>query len=488
MRKLGTIKSFPFFLFLLPLFFVLHGYAQNLDAIRTLDVFELFAEYLLASGLLFVLGMLAYKRWQTAALFSFGLLFIHLFFGAIHDGLKSISANFFLAKYSVLLPLFAFLSILYLLFLKKTKRPWDRFFLYLNLIFAVLILIDLPWLLTSSSKIIKSNLRPCTTCEKPDVYFIVADEYADSASLNELMHFNNADFQRALRGRGFQLVNGSCGNYNFTPFAMASLFKMDYLQGIIGSNSNRNDINICQAAINQNSVVAFFKENGYEIKNYSMFTVDDQPAQVKQKYLVMGKDLITSQTLLQRLQRDLGYHLVTTLNIQSEVDRFAFYTKRGNEKLASLLQAETRRKSNKPRFVYTHLLMPHYPYYFDRNGAQRPLSFFSSGQEGNREAYIEYLQYANKVFLHLIDDILEHSSRPPIIVFMGDHGFREYNVTVKTGPKYNFMNLNAVFLPNRNYAPFYNGISGVNQFRALFNSSFGQHLPMLKDSTAFLQE
>ncbi|HEY1023449.1 MAG TPA: hypothetical protein VGE06_14110, partial [Flavisolibacter sp.] len=52
----------------------------------------------------------------------------------------------------------------------------------------------------------------------------------------------------------------------------------------------------------------------------------------------------------------------------------------------------------------------------------------------------------------------------------------------------NYRNMNAVLLPNGNYQPFYNGISGVNQFRALLNAAFGQKLPMLKDSTSFLEE
>lgn len=488
MRKISAIKPFPFFLLLLPLFFVLHGYGQNISSVTGSECFELVAEYLLVSGLLFLLGLLSYRRWQKAALFSFGLLFVHLFFGAFHDGLKRISGGFFLAKYSVLLPLLALLLIFFLLYLKRSKGFYKRFFVYLNLIFAVLVLIDLPRLFSNSPEFVKSGMKPCTTCDKPDVYFIVADEYADSVSLSELMHFNNGAFQSALRERGFHVVNGSRGNYNFTPFAVASLFRMDYLQNIVGSNSNRKDINICQTAINRNPTIAFFKENGYEIKNLSIFTVDGQPAQVKQGYLVMGKDLITSQTLLQRLQRDLGYHLVTTLKIHSEIERYAFYTKRGNDKLISLLQKETRQKNDRPRFIYTHLLMPHYPYYFDKNDRQRPLSFLVPGHESNREGYIEYLQYANKIFLNLIDDILKQTAHPPIIIFMGDHGFREYGLTKESSPNYNFMNLNTVLLPNRNYAPFYDGISGVNQFRALFNSSFDQRLPMLKDSTRFLQE
>lgn len=487
MNKAAFIKTFPFFLFLLPLFFVLHGYVQNRDAIVRKDVLELYGEYLFLSGLLFLLGRLLFRRWTKAALFSFGVLFLQLFFGPVHDGLKSISNNFFLAKYSVLLPLIALLFIAFVIYLKKFGGLYKRFFLYLNVILVVLCLLDLPLLLKSNTVPLQSGLPACTTCDKPDVYFIVADEYADSTSLADGLHFNNGDFHSALRDRGFRVVN-SKSNYNFTPFAVASLFKMDYLQNLVGSNSNRQDLNACQRAINHNPLLSFFKEAGYEVKNFSIFTVDDQPAQARQKNLVMGKDLIRTQTFTQRLLRDIGFHLVTTLKLKSEVERSVFYTRRCNEKLLSLLQNEIRQQSKAPRFIYTHLLMPHYPYYYNKAGNERPLSFFTANYEFNGKAYVEYLQHGNGVFLQLIDDILKHSAKPPVIVFMGDHGFREYNSTNETDKKFYFMNFNSVYLPNKDYSKFYKGMSGVNQCRVLLNTAFGQHLPMLKDSTSLIQE
>ena len=101
---------------------------------------------------------------------------------------------------------------------------------------------------------------------------------------------------------------------------------------------------------------------------------------------------------------------------------------------------------------------------------------------------MDYLQYCNGVFLDVIDNILKNSPKPPVIVFMGDHGFREYPNLIAENSPYYYMNMNAVYLPNKNYTPFYKGISSVNQFRALLNSSLGQRLPMLKDSAVFIRE
>jgi len=128
--------------------------------------------------------------------------------------------------------------------------------------------------------------------------------------------------------------------------------------------------------------------------------------------------------------------------------------------------------------------MPHYPYYYDSIGKPTPENQLGVNHNPNKKAYIGYLIYANKKLLDLIDHIFSHSQNPPIVILMGDHGFREF--TEKTDAKYYFMNLDAIYFPDRNYSKFYDSLSLVNQFRIILNSQFNQHLPLLKDSTSFL--
>ena len=97
--------------------------------------------------------------------------------------------------------------------------------------------------------------------------------------------------------------------------------------------------------------------------------------------------------------------------------------------------------------------MPHYPYYFDKNGVFRNYEGMRDIQETNLAHYVEYLQYTNKLLLNLIDSILVKSSKPPIIVLVSDHGFREY--PRKVNSKYRFMNKLAVYFPNQDYCVSY---------------------------------
>lgn len=481
------LKTFPHFLYLFPLFFVFHNYVQNRNAVTATDFFELYGEYLLATLVLFAAAWLLLKRPAKAALFAFALLFFHFFFGAFQYALKRVSEGFFLAKYSVLLPVSLGLFAGLFLFLKRTDRRFIRFTLYLNLALTVLIAIDVPALFTTARQAASlTDLRLCDTCAKPDVYVIIADEYADSTALAQAFQFNNGSFQAALRRRGFHITANSRANYNFTQYAVASLFKMGYLPGLDRRNSSKKDINECYGTVNENEVLTFFEKSGYDIKNFSVFNLANRPARAEYKFVPMGKTLISSQTFLQRLKRDLSYHLVTTLKLKSEIARYAYYARASNERLLQLLREECRRKSSSPRFVFTHIEMPHYPYYYDSAGRARPLEFLLGGNDTSKAAYVQYLQYANKVYLQQVDDILQHSSKPPVILFMADHGFREFGNNDTANQKFHFMNFNSVYLPNKAYAPFYNGISGVNQFRALMNAAFGQRLPMLKDSSVFI--
>ena len=155
-----------------------------------------------------------------------------------------------------------------------------------------------------------------------------------------------------------------------------------------------------------------------------------------------------------------------------------------NRKAIDSVKAVVHKKDSTPLFVYTHLMMPHFPYYFTGTGKLRPVEEFQDGTELDIPKYLEYVAYTNNTLLKIIDQILQHSAKPPIIILTSDHGFRQYPQQVDA--RYYFMNQLSIYLPDRNYQPFYEGMSSVNLFRVLFNSEFGQRFPLLADSTHFI--
>jgi hypothetical protein len=490
MKKIiSTFQKYPFFLVLLPSYFVFHGFTENYDLVPVPDAVNLAAIYIASILLIFLLLFLFYKHARRAAMGAFLVAAINFFFGPVHDFLKRIFPGSFIIKYSFLLPLILILLLIVLIVSKKRKWMLVKATLYLNLLLILLLFVDAISLSVKAvhhknySSSIAAEFIACNNCQKPDIYLIVADEYAGRQELKDIFSFDNAAFENELAQRGFTIVPDSRSNYNFTPFSVASMLNMNYLNDIEGNNSSKQDMSVCYSTIKKNKLLAFLQRSGYDFYNYSIFDFDRQPSVTKPTFLPRKTILITSQTLLSRLQRDLWYHLVTTFHLRSAVKYSIYNDHYNNEKILELTE-QVVKKNNSPKFTYTHVMMPHYPYFFDRFGKPTPENQLNNSYTLNKQAYIEYLLYANKKLLTLIDKILSTSKKPPIIILTGDHGFRQF--TGKTDPKYYFMNLDAVYFPDHDYSKFYDHMSLVNQFRVILNSQFNQHLSLLKDSTSFL--
>lgn len=360
------------------------------------------------------------------------------------------------------------------------------------MLLLLFILTDTSWLIMKAGANKKKSATPietfvvCDSCKKPDIYLVIADGYPGKQVLNNFFNFDNSSFETELKKRNFQVIENTTSNYTFTMFSMASMFNMNYLKNVSGKINSKTDWPMVFKALKQSNVLQFLSTNGYQFYNYSIFDFHENPSLISTTSVSRKTKPITSQTFLYRLNRDLGYHLVTRLGINLNPKRLISQDLNNNNKFYKLTAEIAKKTVGKPKFVYTHLLMPHHPYYFDSSG--QALSFKKLTYENafDRTSFISYLKYSNRKFIELIDHIRTSTTTPPIIILMSDHGFREFGEEVDR--KYRFMNLNAVLLPDSNYSGFYNGQSNVNQFRIILNSQFGQHLPLLKDSMVRLSE
>jgi len=484
------INTKPAYLYLLSLFFVLHGFTENYDYIPLKDASLLLLIYLTASLLISSALWLFYKDFSKSNLISFLFMNFYFFFGYIYDNLQRFSPNHFISRYStIIIGSLSFILFIFILlfFLKKKLSRVNSFF---NIFLILLLLVDVVWLsikVVTNKKfgdtVFKNQFFVCDTCQKPDIYFIVPDLYAGDQALKETMAFDNSDFTEQLKRRNFHYISESRSNYNFTPFSIASILQMDFLTHLKGSNTNHEDLSTCYNAIRRNGTTRILLQHGYQLENLSLFDIYNQPAPIKKTILPEKTKFITAQTLLYRLKNDVRLNLGQFF--RSEKRRHLFLVKNNNEKLFRETINISKTKSNKPRFVYTHLMMPHYPYYFNAGGSPNADSMLYDGTERNIPGYIGYLQYTNQKLLHLIDTIFSNSAKPPIILVASDHGFREF--PGKEDKKYFFMNFCAIYLPSGNYSHFYPGMSNVNLFRALFNTQFNQKFSLLKDSTIYIE-
>jgi len=480
------LKKYPLFLYLLPVFFVLHGSVENYDYVPFKDAILLIGVYLGFSLVFYFIFWLVYKNGLKAGVIAFLLMAFHFFFGTIQDGLRNIFAGLFVTKWAFVLPVSFCLLLLTIVSLKRSKKTFRKLAFYLNVLFVLLILIDLVWLASKSAKIneVAKNLpgefTACDTCAKPDVYVIIADEYPGNIQLKDLFNFDNAPFINQLSDRGFHVVPASSSNYNYTPYSIASTLDMDYLA--FDQRGNKPLLAYAYQRIGNNKLLGFLQNHQYKFYNYSLSDFKGNPAHVKETFLPVKTRLITSQTFLSRLEKELGFHLI--LRSKEEMRKTVYANKENNEDLLRSVIQTSAEKTKQPKFVLTHLMMPHYPYYFDKNGNEYPFESLIEGNQDNHQHFVEYLEYSNKKLLELVDNVLKNASSPPVIVLMGDHGFRHFRQPVDT--KYYFTNLVSVYLPGKNYSAFGDSLSNVNLFRVVLNTTFGQQLHYLKDSTIIM--
>lgn len=490
MKKL---LRYPLFLLLLPVFFVFHGYVENYYFMIFQDCLGLLGMYIAATIAIYLAARLLLKDGMKAALFAAYIMAVYFFFGALHDFLRK--NNIFLNRYTLLLPALVLVTVLVALFIRKS-RPFLRLPVFLNSLFLLYMLLDAGILAEKAlaekqvppvdHSLMSAPVTRCDSCGRPDIYFILFDEYCNSKTLKEIYHYDNSSFDSFLMSEGFHIQWNSRSNYGSTLMSMASALNYSYLKDLksITFRSYKDMLD----AIAKNKVVNFLYAQGYAVVNNSPFDVPGHPSDRSIPFIPLKARLISNRTLLNYLMLDLEGHMKNLLwgsagvasNIETEADQ-------QNRRALEETKKESGKKAGTPRFVYTHLLMPHPPYLYDSLLHRRDhYDIASHLDEGHPRYYLNYIPYTNACARNLITTIKKNTGGKAVIIFMSDHGFR-YTTNGKM-TRYFFDNQNAVYFPDKDYHSFYDSISSVNQFRVVFNKLFRQNLPLLKDSIILLQE
>lgn len=490
-----ALKNTGLYLFLTPVFFVLHGYVENFGLLSIKDCLFLLLTYEGIAALLLLFVLLINKKHLKAAFIAFCITCFYLFFGAIRDWLMGL--NLPLYEYRFIIPAFFVFLLALIIYLKKTGKTLLKLTSFLNLLLLILIIAD------SSAALWKSfwsnrakatlpqtsnfNYLNCDTCKKPDIYFLIFDEYASSLSLKTRFGYDNSNFDLFLKQKGFYVIGNSHSNYDITPFSMASILNMSYLQGLshptaltIKDYANSNQL------IQNNQVISYLSHQGYDIVNYSIFDLNGHHSVLEQTFLPLKTKPITDQTLLGCIEKENGWVIYgLKFKLRKLIEKIESNGASENERTIELAKKESRVHSIRPKFIYVHLFLPHSPFYFDKNLHKRnPEEVAQLNENTICQEYLDYLPYTNQKAEDLINTIQQNTNNSAVIIFMGDHGFRYYHAGDNTFSL--FENQNAIYFPDRDHSSLNDSISGVNEFRFILNKLFKTGLPLLKDSIIIL--
>jgi len=481
MRK---IAAWPWAPFLLGIYPIVHLYSVNVDRVNPPEILWPLGIGLGLSVLLTATISLLCRSFRKGALATCALLLSSYLICGSAD-------TFFPWMIGVAHPVWDFVFTLvpfviaagtYVLL--RTCDDLSSWMLTVNVVVAVLLILPIARGVLNRDKIIQ-GIEVAHAPAKgfsdnshwPDVYYIILDGYARADVLKNDMGYDNGPFIDFLRRRGFYVADRSRSNYAYTYLSLASSLNMNYINDL---NSVPDQQTECLRRIRENKLMAQFHAHGYQtIHIASGWSVTDYSH---------GADVVMSSHHLNEFH---GLLLRASL-LRMIGDKSMAHA--GRERLLYLL-TELGKVADRPQatFTFAHLLCPHPPYVFDRQGRLPTPRTYASRPKGSRdwypkERYIDQLDYINHRVETMIDEILKRSSTPPIIVLQGDHGAAcdgtsanptDLMVRERMGI------LNAYYVPDAIRKQLYPTISPVNSFRIILSSLFQIALPLLPDKNYY---
>lgn len=481
-----ALKKIPFFLFLLAVFFCLHGYLENYGFINARELFFVGGEVLVGIAIFFgILYLFTRPNYRLAALICFFAGLWYLFFGAIYDWISSLPPMRFLLRFSYLIVLLVILTAAWTIWLRKRKPLQEKMFFYLNVLLIIYCVYDGILLIAKSASPAKQHaagvpFNPGLARNKPNVYYLLFDEYPGYKSLKDSFAFANDSLYDYLHKKEFRVLP-VYSNYHFTLFSMSSILNMKYVDtGYVPMDITQHDFQQRINEIKEAEVVNVFKSMGYSFRNYSIFDVADQHSVADQNsFLPVHSVLITDKILHNRLIRSTGW-LLKKFPLWKR--KYLFQHEANNKYSEKMLLKTAEEKKNSPVFCYAHFMMPHAPFYRDSLGNYIPDELLED--ELTRAGFLSYVKYTNTQIRSMLDKMIA-ADPGAIFVIMSDHGYRTYANQDSYEP-FNYNNICAVRFPGKNYLDLREKWSSVNFFRFLFNCEFNQQLPYLADSSIAL--
>ncbi len=497
------MKRFPWHTVLIALYSVFFLFAENIKYVKTSDLWSPLIIVVSGSLVLLLLNRLILKNTIAAGIITTVMVLIFFSYGHYHELLYPkkipiigvrLDHNFYKWSSGILIALLYWRLI-------KAKQAWYKLNGLLN--FVAILLLAMPLYKIFQDKAMPNMAdskqeKPILQQEKlsntPSIYYLVMDAYGRNDVLRDMYGFDNSEFTDWLKEKGFYIAEKSFANYNKTVLSIPSAMSMNYLDSlaeVLGKKSE-NQTPLLEL-IDKNPTVDQLKAFGYTsfafdapILDYLFMDSADLFYTTPGAYVNLFENELLNTTIIRAFKRKEAV---------SSPDQWEHHRKKilkGFEKVVAVS------KRDEPYYVHGHILAPHQPFVFDREGnAQDPKHHYTCWypvEEGRdpeeyRTEYIEQLEYVNEKLKQTVEAVLENSKQAPIIIIQGDHGPCAELTNTKTIEGNNFRErmpiLNAYFFPDQNYDALYPSISPVNSFRLVLSQYFGRDLPLLQDSAFY---
>jgi hypothetical protein len=493
-------KKISFHLILIPAYFVVALFNQNLAEVYPEDIYRPLILVICFSLLLYLLVKMLTKNTQKAALITSTIIFLFFLYGLIYGALKTSSVDgITIARHRILLPVFLIVIGVIVWKLSRVKSNIDNFTLLFNLFGVALVILPSINIILFNQAQSKAKAAPNAVQEQsavqednqtlPDIYYIIADAYGREDYLLEEYGFDNSEFIHWLEDSGFYVADCAFSNYAHTVLSLSSTLQMNYIpsyaseeqyyDGGLDDYIVHNTVRDTLAAKGYRLVTFENVHWGYEDADvfydfkFDFFSPYLRPFENTLLMNSMFRALVEFNSTTQEF-----FSALTNTPVQEHYLRQKFILDTLENEVIAL---------DGPKFVFTHVETPHGPYVFAEDGSFQEEDAFYRGEfysaidsSYGDLGYIKQTQFMNDRLKTIIEKILAESDTPPVIIIQGDHSIEEY------GAEEDRMKiLYAVYIPDGDYSDFYASISPVNTYRILFNQLFNSDYSLLEDKSYF---
>ena len=498
MRRLG---QFPFHPFLFSLYPPLVLIARNIDQVKPSAMGRAVLVVLTLCTILFLLLRLLSKDWSKAGAATTWLLALFFTYGHVYIYLeKNPIFGIAIGRHRILLPLWIILLGLGFWLLYKKIKDIHNVTVTLNLICALLVAFPLvKWISfeVSTARIIAQSPKNNPASENssfdsanyPDIYYIVLDAYGRHDAILKKFKYDDTPFLNSLKEMGFYVTNCSQSNYSQTPLSMVSTLNLSYLTDLSPIfQTGKTYTKEIWPFLRNSQVQQELKKRGYQIVAFETgywFTSFDAAdvyysqskqgmTQIEKFEPINGVEALLIQTTGGILFADI----VSFFSSNTGLDAIGPKIIQRNQILYILSKLpEIPVVVPRPKFVFTHIINPHFPFVFGPNGEMVSYRNFHSNDW--LVGYPQQAEYIGKRITNIVREIIQLSATPPIIIIQGDHGYDFAK------PQDRLLILNAYYLPGGGDSLLYPTISPVNTFRVVFSHYFGMDLPLLEDKSFY---
>jgi hypothetical protein len=313
----------------------------------------------------------------------------------------------------------------------------------------------------------------------PDVYYIILDMYARPDALLEQYDIDVTDFVEGMEKLGFYYASESQSNYGETLTSLTTSMNLQ----LVGEYVQENNLSSYQDLLIHSETRSLFEDMDYQIVAFATGYRWSELSNADIYYKIKSTDplrsfspfeLLLFKTTIVYPFRGYIYQLLPISNADATTQSLHIETQRNVLELLPQVA-----ENSNPTFTFAHILIPHPPFVFDRDGSILEDPGYYSGEKASAvnefydlDGYTRQVHFISTQILEISKQILEKSENEPIIVIQADHGWKGKN-------RQKILNL--YYFPDQDYSRLYPSITPVNTFRVIFSQFFDMDFELVED-------